>query len=346
MSSRVRRVRRGEGARTAVCAALLLLTGVVAACQRTAPRDYVPQAPGEWFVVNESALATVDEARIGRIGFPGTPPRLVQRGRLEVPDGHPPAREGGLVIVTAVVAPTGEIARARVVRGVETPGLRANLLRCLRDYEWEPAMYKGEAWAVEFQLSLIETSPSEGERSGSVQSSGRTGAKLDTTADARPQLAAASAGDDPYPVAAFSLPPRVERILDASGISQTHRVSFHVNPFYLHGDFDGDQLLDTAVLMRERKTGKSGIAILHGGSNGIVLLGAGRPLGFAQWGEEDDVDWLDAWQVHLQGPVGEGVEAGPPPALVGDALLVMKSESSSGLIYWTGETYAWYQQGD
>lgn len=341
-----RRVHRGEAPRKATCAALLLL-GAVAACQRPTLRESGPQAPGEWFVVSESALATVDEARIGRIGFPGTPPRIVRRGRLEVPAGHPLAREGGVVIVTTVVAPNGRIARARVVRGVETPQLRASLVRCLRDYEFEPAMYEGEGWAVEFPLSLPGSSTSEGEGSGSGLSSGRTGSGLETVADSRPQLAAAPADDDPsYPVFAFSLPPRVERILGDSGIRQTHRVSFHVNPFYLHGDFDGDQELDTAVLMRDRETGKSGIAILHGRSDGVILLGAGRPLGFADWGDEDDVDWLDAWQVHLRGPVGEGVEAGPPPELVGDALLVMKSEASSGLIYWTGETYAWYQQGD
>lgn len=171
----LRRVRRGEVLRKATCAVLLLL-GAVAACQRPAPRESGPQAPGEWFVVSESTLATVDEARIGRIGFPGTPPRTVRRGRLEAPDGHPLAREGGVVIVTSVVAPNGRIARARVVRGVETPELRANLVRCLRDYEFEPAMYEGEGWAVEYSLSLRVRPPgTPGTGTDSRRSTGQTG---------------------------------------------------------------------------------------------------------------------------------------------------------------------------
>jgi hypothetical protein len=32
--------------------------------------------------------------------------------------------------------------------------------------------------------------------------------------------------------------------------------------------------------------------------------------------------------------------------LKGEAILVVKLESSSGLIYWDGKKYQWYQQGD
>jgi hypothetical protein len=55
---------------------------------------------------------------------------------------------------------------------------------------------------------------------------------------------------------------------------------------------------------------------------------------------------MDVWQVYPRGPVEEGVEAGPPPKLRGEALLVEKSESASALIYWNGKRYVWYQQGD
>ena len=36
-----------------------------------------------------------------------------------------------------------------------------------------------------------------------------------------------------------------------------------MNPFYLEGDFNGDGALDVAVLIKERGTGKHGIAVVH-----------------------------------------------------------------------------------
>jgi hypothetical protein len=35
-----------------------------------------------------------------------------------------------------------------------------------------------------------------------------------------------------------------------------------------------------------------------------------------------------------------------PPVLRGDALMVVKLEAASAIVYWTGSEYAWYQQGD
>ena len=47
-----------------------------------------------------------------------------------------------------------------------------------------------------------------------------------------------------------------------------------------------------------------------------------------------------------RGPVGKGADGKAPPKLRGDALMVIKTESASALIYWNGTRYAWYQQGD
>jgi hypothetical protein len=44
--------------------------------------------------------------------------------------------------------------------------------------------------------------------------------------------------------------------------------------------------------------------------------------------------------------VQRGADGKPPPKLRGDALMVMKTEAASGLVYWDGKRYGWYQQGD
>ena len=56
---------------------------------------------------------------------------------------------------------------------------------------------------------------------------------------------------------------------------------------------------------------------------------------------------MDAWYVYPRGPVGRNAfDAGAPPTLNGDALMVIKTEAASGIIYWAGTAYEWYQQDD
>ncbi|KAB2969700.1 MAG: TonB family protein [Thermoanaerobaculia bacterium] len=116
---------------------------------------------GQWFVVNEAEMASLDEDRIGRIGFPGTRPRLLRRSELKVPPGHPLARQGGVLVLETVIGPSGNIVQARMLRGLETPELRASLLRCLRAWKFAPAMYRGEPWPVAWTLTL-SVRPSDG----------------------------------------------------------------------------------------------------------------------------------------------------------------------------------------
>lgn len=117
----------------------------------------------------------------------------------------------------------------------------------------------------------------------------------------------------------------------------------HVKPCSLVADFDGDGVKDIAVTIRQRATGKNGVAIFNSHTKRWHILGAGTRLGDGG----DDFSWMDLWSVYPKTKTVErGVESGAPPALRGDALLVEKSEAASALIYWTGRGYRWYQQGD
>jgi hypothetical protein len=140
---------------------------------------------------------------------------------------------------------------------------------------------------------------------------------------------------------AASLAPEIRAVFEKQ-LLKRYQISTHINPFYLHGDFDGDGQTDTALLIKDRSSGKIGIAILHGKAHRIAVVGAGRPLDTAG----DDFSWMDAWYVFQRGPVRRGADEKAPPKLRGDALMVSKSESASALVYWNGKSYAWYQQGD
>lgn len=152
-----------------------------------------------------------------------------------------------------------------------------------------------------------------------------------------------AAGPDDLPFQLLSnLPPTVLRVLENSADAKRYALVAHLNPFYIHGDFNGDGRTDTAVLVKDRGSGKKGIAILHAGAKSAVVLGAGRK--FSNGG--DDFQWMDAWHLYPRGPVERGADETAPPVLRGDALMVIKTESASALVYWNGKRYAWYQQGD
>lgn len=210
----------------------------------------------------------------------------------------------------------------------------------------------GRTWSptggIDEQLALLSAGLRAHAEAPSDETEAALRARVSAAAEPGPPLpprSSVSAGSDGYPVELFSLPPEAGLALASPPLAETLSVSFHVNPFYLNADFDGDGTLDTAVLVRETATQTVGIAVVHGGSKPVVVVGAG--VGFANdEAPSDDLAWMDAWQVYERGPVEEGVEAGPPPVLRGDAILSIKSEAASGLIYWTGEQYAWYQQGD
>lgn len=140
-----------------------------------------------------------------------------------------------------------------------------------------------------------------------------------------------------------SLGPDVTTTLTREGVLDGYAVTAHLNPFYLHDDFDGDGRQDTALLVRHGTSGKRGIAVLHSSDGQAHFIGAGTSVGSGG----DDFAWMDAWHVQRRGPVSRGPHNdSEPPVLKGDALLVKKTESASGLVYWSGAKYEWYQRSD
>ena len=135
------------------------------------------------------------------------------------------------------------------------------------------------------------------------------------------------------------IPEAVERAIRNGPLAKEYDVSFHVNPFYLCGDFNGDGKIDVAILVKQRSSGKLGIAIIHSEKDKVTILGAG--VGIGNGG--DDFEWMDSWQINSRNRVTREASV---PKFRGDALLVSKSEAASALIYWNGKRYVWLQQGD
>src|SRR5438552_3791216 len=65
----------------------------------------------------------------------------------------------------------------------------------------------------------------------------------------------------PSPGAIREVPDAVKKALTNESPGKEYDLSYRINPSYLEGDFNGDGKMDIAVLVKERSTGKLGIAI-------------------------------------------------------------------------------------
>lgn len=142
-----------------------------------------------------------------------------------------------------------------------------------------------------------------------------------------------------------NIPDEIVPAMGSVPFSAKYELNEVMNPFYLRGDFDGDGKPDFAVGVKSKTGGATGIAIWLSSLRRFVILGAGNPFRFAG-STETNFAGLNVWRVYGKRTVETGVEAGRPPKLIGEAILLGKSESGSGLIYWNGKTFKWYQQGD
>jgi hypothetical protein len=158
-----------------------------------------------------------------------------------------------------------------------------------------------------------------------------------------PTIALGQESDD-YKIFVFesNLPDELNHFYSQEIIKNAYSIRMDLNPFFLKGDFDGDKKQDYALSIVERKTNKKGILICHTGTNRHYIIAAGKPLNNGS----DDYNWMDAWKVYPHKNVEMGVGEEEKITLTGEAILAMKLESGSGLIYWTGKNYKWYQQSD
>lgn len=124
--------------------------------------------------------------------------------------------------------------------------------------------------------------------------------------------------------------------LFARGHLGRYELYIELNPFFQRGLFDADALVDVAVRIRQKATGKTGIAIIHAADSTVHILGAGTPF----FNGGDDSQWAWVWRV-------EPGNFRPDIRPVGREILVVEKPESAGLaIWWNGTRYVRTQHGD
>lgn len=112
-----------------------------------------------------------------------------------------------------------------------------------------------------------------------------------------------------------------------------------IKPCEIHGDFDGDGRDDIAELISGAKNQK-GIEIKFADGKS-AKVGAGQNVGNGG----RSLDWMSSWTLH-KGKFETGAgDTAAKPAPKGD-LILLESESASGIVWWGDGKLHWSQQGD
>jgi hypothetical protein len=147
---------------------------------------------------------------------------------------------------------------------------------------------------------------------------------------------------DQSPPSRLNLPEWACQVVKLKKLDEKYTPAIHLNPFFLSGDFDGDNRTDIAILIKNKTSGETGIAIIHWKNRAVFILGAGNPT--PNYGS--NFDWMDMWSLYPKGKTLKSFHEDYRPTLHGDALHVGKSESATGVIFWNGKKYIWYQETD
>lgn len=138
-----------------------------------------------------------------------------------------------------------------------------------------------------------------------------------------------------------------EQLMPKLRLKKKYLFDLRMNPMYLEADFNGDGFLDLAIPIKEESTDKKGFAIIHGNTNEIFILGAGKEM---VNGLSDDQDYIDGWRINREKINPPGVEEETGNREEGELLLennsieIFKTELGGGIIYWNGKTYAYFHQ--
>jgi hypothetical protein len=137
------------------------------------------------------------------------------------------------------------------------------------------------------------------------------------------------------------------------GFDTAYEISKEHQPFMVTGYFNADDILDTAILVRHKSTGKDALFIKHGGTNKSFLLRNGKDVG----SDFDDFHWVGQFEVMKKGKkvwnnvvdgeiVGEDqVLDSKKITLMTDGIFVHEDEGGGGgIIYFKNGKYIWVQQ--
>jgi hypothetical protein len=134
------------------------------------------------------------------------------------------------------------------------------------------------------------------------------------------------------------------------GLNSKYELSPYIKPAFLQSDFNGDNIIDCAALIKEKSTKKVGILLIHSKDLKFYIFGAGNDFGNGS----DNFDWLKMWKVYDDKTAYETQFDKDSGDIIGSKIVnltrpaidVEDMEIAGGLIYWDGHKYIWIHQGE
>lgn len=137
------------------------------------------------------------------------------------------------------------------------------------------------------------------------------------------------------------------------GFDTSYEISKEHQPFMVTGYFNPDDILDTAILIRHKSTGKDALFVKHGRTDDFFLLKNGKDVGV----DFPDFNWVGQFEIIQKGAkiwdnvidgeiVGEDqVPESKKINLKTDGIFVHIDEGGGGgIIYYKNGKYEWVQQ--
>ena len=122
-------------------------------------------------------------------------------------------------------------------------------------------------------------------------------------------------------------------VLEEQSFKEKYSFDQRINPFYLQADFDKDGFFDMAILVKDRKSGNAGLALLRQGEKKAKIFGAGQATGFGG----ENWDWLQTWKTESVLPGGAGVNQ------AGEVLILFPRDRNKNApwLFWNGQKWQW-----
>jgi len=138
----------------------------------------------------------------------------------------------------------------------------------------------------------------------------------------------------------LNFPEWVYKVILKEKLNSNYDLSIKINPFLLYGDFNGDGELDIAFWVQKRDSKNLGIMIMNSNEEKIYVIGADNK--FSE--KNSTLNLFTNWE--LVSRKSDIYDLRKHLNIKGDALLIIKLESSSGVIFWEGNKYIWKWLGD
>ena len=142
----------------------------------------------------------------------------------------------------------------------------------------------------------------------------------------------------------------------SKGLNAKYDLAKFAKPSFFQTDLNGDKIEDVVALVINKVSKKTGLLIIHKGSNQYYLIGAGTKFGKIGFDDFDEMKWMDGWKIIKDRVVYEtkfdngDIIGSIKRNLKNNSISVWNTQDGSplygGIIYWNGTKYSWIHQGE